>query len=138
MNWIKRTAPRASLLSFLLIGACSPTCEEKIVQEVMSPDGANKAVVYSSLCGFNIDYNTQVSILRASEVAEGRSNVFGSNATGAETARGPFGGPVVSARWLGSRTLEISYDPAGSEVRTHERYKDFTIRYRTLAAEELR
>jgi hypothetical protein len=118
--------------AFALTISCGPTCEEKVVQEVLSPDRSYKVSVYSSLCGFNIASNTQVSILPATRSPRGRSNVFAANASGAETARGPHGGPRVSARWLQNRVVEISYDRAGSIVRREEQYEGFTVRYRPI------
>lgn len=114
------------------LAGCKPECESKVVQEVPSPDGTYKATVYSSLCGFNIDSNTQVSIIPASAEAGGRSNVFAANASGAEKAHGPYGGPRVTPRWVGRKTLEIAYDTAGSLVRHEKRYQDFTVIYRPL------
>lgn len=123
----------AATLAPPLLVSCGPTCEDKLVQEVVSPDRAYKATVYSSLCGFNVASNSQVSIVPVSEAAGGRSNVFAANASGAEAVRGPHGGPLVSARWLGNRTLEIAYDTASSVVRHEERYNEFTVRYRVLS-----
>jgi hypothetical protein len=122
----------AATLTAAPLVSCEPTCEVKVIQEILSPDRAYKATVYSSLCGYNIASNTQVSIVPVSEAAGGRSEIFGANASGAEAARGPYGGPLVSARWMGNRTLEITYDTAGSVVRREERYKNFTVRYRAL------
>ena len=125
--------PLAAVLSMAALAGCEPNCENKRVADVLSPDRSHKAAVYSSLCGFNIASNTQLSILPAADSAHGRSNVFGANVSGGETARGPHGGPLVSARWLDDRTLEIAYDTAASVIWREERLDDFIIRYRSLA-----
>lgn len=114
------------------LASCAPNCDDRVIHEQLSPTRSHKATVYSSLCGFNIASNTQVSILAASDSARGRSNIFAANISGGEAMRGPHGGPLVSARWLRDGTLEIAYDTASSVIWRKQRYGEFTIKYRAL------
>jgi hypothetical protein len=132
---IRESPPRTLALVLAVVGMtinCAPTCEDRVTQEVLSPDRSYKVSVYSSLCGFNIASNTQVSILPANQSPHGRSNVFAVNASGGEATRGPHGGPAVSVRWLDNRSVEITYDSAGSVVRREERHKEFAVSYRPV------
>jgi hypothetical protein len=66
MNLLARTLAVAfSCTAFL--GGCGEMCANEPVASVLSPSGANKAVVFTRDCGATTSWSTQVSILRGSE-----------------------------------------------------------------------
>jgi len=54
------------ILGYVLAG-CSP-CENVVSQSISSPSGEYKAVVFSRNCGATVEFNTQISVLRSSDI----------------------------------------------------------------------
>ena len=67
MNSLTCTLAIAVTCTAALAG-CSDICANEPVSSVLSPSGANKAVVFTRDCGATTGWSTQVSILRGSEL----------------------------------------------------------------------
>lgn len=82
-------------------------CGKTLGHEVLSPTGADKAVIYEFNCGAMDPFSTQISILPADEdIPFSAGNVFG--AVGGER-RGHWKGPYAEVEWLSPDHLHIKY-----------------------------
>ncbi len=83
-------------------------CGNEVFQEVVSPDGTYKAVVFQRDCGATTGFSTQVSILKASSQLTNRGgNVFAMD--------GHPDWTQVEVRWDGNRSVDLRY-PGGYDV----------------------
>jgi hypothetical protein len=122
-----------SLLAVLLVGlsnACGDVgCDNAVLSDLASPDGRRHAVVFSRSCGATTDFSTQVSIVSNVRSLEGSGNVFVAETHDEKAPGGPGGGPVVVARWLDARTLEIRYDDRARVFQRSASRDDIDVRY---------
>lgn len=93
----------------LLLAGCGETCRNEVVQEVVSPDGQNKAVIFQRDCGATSSFTTQVSVLRRNETLSGSGNVFVADDNHGLVEVGDWGGPWVGVRWLTANQLLVTY-----------------------------
>src|SRR5690242_14052145 len=102
----------AAILAALVIAACGnaePVCQNNIIREAVSPDGALKAVLFQRACGGPTGQASQISILPVGETVIGKGNAFiADTAAGGPTAA--WGGPDVHLEWTGPQALTLSYD----------------------------
>uniref|UniRef100_B8HJV7 Lipoprotein n=1 Tax=Cyanothece sp. (strain PCC 7425 / ATCC 29141) TaxID=395961 RepID=B8HJV7_CYAP4 len=119
------------LLSLLVLAfglaSCGfdPLCENKVKQEIISPDGSQKAVLFERNCGATTRYSYQISVLpRAAKLPSGPGNTFSSYVENPEV------------RWEGDRQLLIKY-PKTSPFRAESSVADVAIRYQTDCQTEL-
>ena len=121
------------LVSFLAISqaACffDPGCENTVLQDIPSPDGRRHAVVFERSCGATTGFSTQVSVVPSAREARGGGNVFSADTDHGKAPSGSGGGPVVTARWIDRRTLEIAYDSAARVFGHETRHDDTDIHY---------
>jgi hypothetical protein len=109
-------------------GGCldlSGGCANEQLNEVPSPGGARRAVVFQRDCGATTPFSTQISVLpRGVALPDSNGNVFVADTDRGRAPAGPGGGPGVSVRWLTPDTLEVRYDPRArvfvKEVHTSE------------------
>jgi len=125
---------RFSLLVWLFafIGplACSDAgCENSVLQDIPSPDGRRHAVIFERSCGATTGFSTQVSVVPSVRDARGPGNVFTADTDHGKAPSGPGGGPIVAARWIDRRTLEIRYDSEARVFHHERRHDDTDIRY---------
>jgi hypothetical protein len=104
-------------------------CENSVLQDLPSPDGHRHAIVFARSCGATNGISTQVSIVPSIREAHGGGNVFIADTDHGKAAIGPSGGPVIAARWIDPRTLEIRYPSAARILRRDARHDDTDIRY---------
>lgn len=74
-------APLAILggLTTWMLVASAPSCGNSLAEELMSPDGRFKAVVFERSCGATTGFTTNISILVASGILpDGAGNLFAS------------------------------------------------------------
>ena len=121
-----------SVLAFLwLVGR--DMCNNDIAQEVSSPNGKYKAIIFERDCGATTDFSTQVSVLKASKSL---SRSDGGNVFVADSNRGVVGTDIkgvmaVYAHWASNSVLEIHY-PSGARVfEKNDRIGDVTVHYLT-------
>jgi hypothetical protein len=89
------------LLPALILAGCGdPECRNEIREEVVSPDGTTKVVIFSRDCGATTGFNCQGSILPAGDPLP---NDDGGNAFIFDT-----GG--AKATWTDSTTLAVSVE----------------------------
>jgi hypothetical protein len=71
----------ASLVVLAGQSGCDAGCSNETVSSQGSPSGAYKAVVFSRNCGATTGFNTQLSILKASEAPNSSGNALILDAT---------------------------------------------------------
>ncbi|RYG63916.1 hypothetical protein EON80_20235 [bacterium] len=119
------------LVAPLVTGGClGPACTNTILQEIPSPDGQRKAVVFGRDCGATTGFNTQVSVLRAGEVlgdAAGNACTLDDNGGASPTEKGR--GPKVVVKWLGPKQLQISFDKRARSYAMEKQIDGVAVRY---------
>lgn len=65
---MKPTHVTATILSIAaLLGGCGQGCENEVTRSIASPSGKLKAVVFHRGCGATTGFNTQVSLVAATD-----------------------------------------------------------------------
>jgi hypothetical protein len=117
-----------AVVSTLAVG-CSDGCRDSIVAQVAAPDGLHTAFLFERSCGATTGFSTQVSVVAGGRLPGGGGNVFVADTDHGAAPSAPWGGPVVSVRWAGSSTLEISYDHRARVFERLEAVNGVSIRY---------
>ncbi len=124
-----------AVLLVISLGGCfdplSGTCGNNIVEEVKSPNGQFKAVIFERNCGATTGFSTQVSILSAQTSLSNESgNVFVADDGDRKTVlAGRGNGPSVWAKWLGPNKLKIVYDRGARTFSMEKQYQGVSISY---------
>lgn len=104
---------RASLaLATLVLPACgeaAPVCQNEIIRESVSPDGALKAVLFHRDCGPPTGSSSQVSILPAAATETGKGNAFIADIGDNPAHAAAWGGPDVTFAWTSPTSLTLNY-----------------------------
>jgi hypothetical protein len=118
----------AALLFVALFGVrrfLGAACENGVLLDVLSPDGAREAIVFRRNCGATTAFSTQVSVLerRASLADEDSGNVFVSDGEGR-----------LSVTWTGARELLVRAPSTLRIFRSESRMGDVVVRYAPSAS----
>jgi hypothetical protein len=133
--WLRRTLPHfaiillvvASVFAFAWLIIDTSLCNNDVYEEIASPSGTYKAVIFERNCGATTDFSYQVSILKADKSL---SQSDGGNVFIADSNHGAVE-VNVRVRWIDNTVLEVRY-PARSRVfEKNDRIGDVTIRYST-------
>jgi hypothetical protein len=127
---------RTSSLIWLLLGCaitngCDDMCGNRIAQQVTSPDGANRVVIFERDCGATTDFSTQISILPASKHLPNKpGNIFAADAHNhLEIPLDLNGAMHVQATWKSDWELEISYPSKANLFLSAPEYQGIRISY---------
>jgi len=94
----------------LLMALCGcGLCGNDIVQEVISPDGQKKAVIFQRDCGATTAFSTQISVLPRQDSPSGSGNIFVADADHGAVPVGPKGVMDIRVRWESDRKLVIAH-----------------------------
>ncbi len=105
-------------------------CENTLIEEVISPNGEMKAVVFQRECSSSSDYSTQVSIIPvSSELPSGVGNIFIANTNNGTAPRSPTGGPVVKVRWRDASSLKLTHHPNARVFLSEPRIDGISVGY---------
>lgn len=99
-------------LSALAVAACGesePVCQNEVIREALSPDGAMKATLFRRACGGPTGESSQVSILAANETETGKGNAFIADTASGAAPAAAWGGPDVAMDWTSPRALTLTY-----------------------------
>jgi hypothetical protein len=91
------------LVCWLLYVLTGGMCDNQIIQEVYSPNGQYKVVVYERNCGATTPYTTQISLLKSHVALGDRAG----NLLGAEGHPDWF---MIEVEWQDDQHLVIEYD----------------------------
>lgn len=112
-------------LTCLVLGACSDSCVNDVVDEALSPDGAHRAVLFTRQCGGPSDATSRLSVLEPRDVLRGGGNAL--VVARGDAAAADWGGPWVGVEWLDTERLVVRHDAKGEVVETHHRVSDVAI-----------
>lgn len=112
----------------VFLTACDP-CENTIVQELVSPDGKKKVVVFERSCGATTGFSTQVSILPASAHARDAGNAFTADTNHGAAPAAEWGGPPVEVKWLTSRDVSLRHHPNARAFTREDVVDGIRIKY---------
>jgi hypothetical protein len=131
-------------VAIVTIGGCvalldhlfSDMCATTVIDQVASPTGELKAVVFQIDCGATSDFNTQVAIVSGDkEVSEKDTLPKSFFAADGDHGRAPEGkahGPEVRLNWLSDSSLEIQHHELARRIRAEKSSKGVTVDYRTF------
>jgi hypothetical protein len=138
-KWIRRLAITLTAI-LLLIGLAlfslswilQPDCGAEIMERIQSPNGHLSAVVFNYDCGATTGFNTQISLLKPSEVPNSPGTVFViDDNNGQVTENYSKGGPKVRITWVSDNKLKIEH-PNFSRVFKQEKLNaGISIEYST-------
>lgn len=97
-------------------------CSNRIISEIPSPDGKNKAVIFQRKCGIDTVASTQVSLLPASATLPNRKG----NLFIAEGNARRVGARVV---WKSPVAIDLSYKTHRQVLRKASRLLGVTVTY---------
>jgi hypothetical protein len=106
-------------------------CANEPLGEVLSPDGARKAVVFQRDCGATTGFSTQVSVIASSSSTLDNSsgNVFVADTDHGSASAGPGGGPWVSVHWLAPDQLLVRHQANARVFKAELQFRAVHIRY---------
>ncbi|MEK7950336.1 hypothetical protein [Luteolibacter soli] len=117
--------PSPILPLILAVSCCSnPGCENEVREQLVSPDGVNKVVIFSRNCGATTDFNCQASILPVSKpLPNDVGNAF------------IFDKGEAKVVWRDSKTLSVSADSSARSFKREEVLQGVELKYSIVADE---
>jgi hypothetical protein len=128
----------------LAIGGCialldhlfSDMCGTTVTDQVASPSGQLKAVVFQIDCGATTGFNTQVAIVPGSRDISGKDAIpksfFAADGNHGKAPEGKVHGPEVRLHWLSDSSLEIQHHELARVIRAEQSSKGVAVAYRTF------
>ncbi len=114
--------------------AFSTACINEPLQDIPSPDGRHRIVVFQRDCGATTGFLTQASLLTQRDALDDRSgNLFIADSNHGAAPSGPGGGPAVVAVWLDARHLQLSHHPSARVFLATPQIDGVQIMYLTTA-----
>ena len=121
---------KSVLLAAAMACASCSLCENRLLAEYPSPDGAQKIVVFVRNCGATTAYSTQASLVAAnSRGVSGGGNVFVADSNHGAAPAGSGSGPELRVRWISSDTVELAHHANARLFRSEQRIRGTSIRY---------
>ena len=90
-------------------GESAPICDNQVIRQAVSPDGAMKAVLFHRVCGGPTGFSSQVSVFGADEPVTGKGNAFIADTEGGHAKAAAWGGPDVYLEWTAPRALTVTF-----------------------------
>lgn len=129
-----RTRLALAALAGLGLGGCGesePLCDNTIVREAVSPDGALKAILFERSCGVTTGFSSQVSILGVDETETDAGNAFIADTAGGAAPAAAWGGPDVALEWTSPEELTLTYPGRSRIIEAEELVRGVTVTHRT-------
>ncbi|MDP3295060.1 MAG: hypothetical protein Q8M37_10010 [Nevskia sp.] len=90
----------------------STACINEPLQEISSPAGLLRIVVFQRDCGATTGFSTQASLLSAGQSLSDRGgNLFVADTNHGAAPSGSHGGPIVEVVWLDAAHLRLTHHP---------------------------
>jgi len=122
----------AALLERLGADMCATT----VIDQLPSPSGKLKAVVFQIDCGATTGFNSHVSIVPADTDTSKKNSLpqsfFAVDGNHGQAPAGKGGGPEVLISWKGDDHLEIQHHNLVRVIRTESKSKGVAIDYTTF------
>lgn len=114
----------------------SDMCANTVFDQVQSPSGKYKAVLFQIDCGATTDFNSQVVIVDSSfDTSEPKSLPKSFFVADSDRGRAPAGltlGPEVKLTWLSDKQLELKYHQYARILRSDSNQRGVVIQYMTF------
>ena len=131
--------PKNCALTLALLCVCTACtniaadCRNQVLEELASPSGKMKAVIFQRDCGATTGFSTQISVLSKDEkLPEEGGNVFVADTNRGEAPSGQGGGPVVEASWVSENELLIKHDARARTFQHEQSLGNVRILYETF------
>ncbi len=95
-------------LVFIGCGEPTPICDNQVIRQAISPDGAMKAVLFHRVCGGPTGFSSQVSVFDVNEPVTGKGT-FIADTEGGHAKAAAWGGPDVYLEWTAPRALTVTF-----------------------------
>lgn len=120
-------------LSLLLLVLAGCTCENRILNELPSPDGRRKVVAFDRGCGATTGYSLQLSVLPRNSSTDDAGNAFIVDAEHGSPIFDMDLTSLVRVAWVSPTQLLVVYDPRLRVSKQQQRVRGVTVRYDTLS-----
>jgi len=121
------------IVTWLGGGLLGGLCQNQIVDELVSPNNKNKAVVFERSCGATTGFSTQISLIKGDHVLGNQGgNVFIADTDHGKAPSAPHGGPEVILTWLGDRALRVSHHMDARIFVSVNKIGDIEIQFATF------
>ena len=122
----------AVLLDHLFADMCATT----VIDQVASPNGKLKAVLFQVDCGATTDFNSHVAIIPSNIDSSQKDSLpqsfFAADGNHGRAPAGKGGGPEVQLRWQTDNRLEIQHHNLVRIIRAETKSEDVAIQYQTF------
>lgn len=131
-------------VAIVTIGGCvalldhlfSDMCATTVIDQVASPSGKYKAVIFQIDCGATSDFNSQVAIVPENKDSTEKDalpkSFFVADRDHGRAPEGKEHGPEVRLNWLSDSRLEIQHHELARILRAERSLKGVAIDYRTF------
>jgi hypothetical protein len=114
----------------------SDMCATTVIEQVASPNGKLKAVVFQIDCGASSDFNSQVAIVSANKDVSQKDalpkSFFVADRDHGRAPEGKEHGPELRLNWLSDSSLEIQHHELARIIRAEKSSRGVTVDYRTF------
>ncbi len=121
-----------TLLNHLFYDMCATT----VIDQVASPNGKLKAVVFQIDCGTTSDFNSQVAIVPWNKDVSQKDalpkSFFVADRNHGRSPEGKEHGPELRLNWLSNSSLEIQHHELARIIRAEKSSKGVAVDYRTF------
>lgn len=111
-------------------------CAQTIIEQVPSPSGKLKAIVFQIDCGATTDFNSHVSIVRSNAAVSSKSELpksfFVIDTNHGQAPEGKEHGPEVRLKWLSDEHLDIQHHELARVIRAETSSDTVQINYATF------
>lgn len=112
-----------------LTEAVSPSCQNVVLEQLASPSGEWKAVLFERRCGEGPGFSSQVSVLRSDlDLPDQAGNALVA-VDGVSAADSGWGGPLVALEWQSNELLLISYDPTATITSSRDSVAGIRVKF---------
>jgi hypothetical protein len=114
----------------------SDMCATTIIDQVASPSGKLKAVIFQFDCGATSDFNSHVAIVPGNKDTTEKdalpSSFFAADRDHGRAPEGKEHGPEVRLSWLSDSRMEIQHHELARIIRAEKSSKGVAVDYRTF------
>ena len=109
-------------------------CDNEVVAEFPSPDGARKVVIFQRDCGATTGFSTQASLLAVGvKKPSGGGNLFVADTGHGAAPAAAWGGPELVVRWKGPRAVILEHNRLARVFKAERHVEDIEVQYLYLA-----
>lgn len=131
-------------VAIVTIGGCvalldhffSDMCGITVIDQVASPNGKLKAVVFQIDCGATSDFNSQVAIVPGNKGVSQKdalpNSFFVADTDHGRAPEGKEHGPELRLNWSSDSGLEIQHHELARIIRAEKSSKGVAVEYRTF------